>query len=208
MGIFDFFKKNKNIENDNEVIWVCKKCKEEIEDTFDCCWNCQTSRVVKKRQDKKLSKNESIKLQQYLKDIRKVNLKIKEYLELLNETDPQKFQLGFLIKKYLKSPFSSGLNSYQITFDIEEKNLTLNYLLKKLENHKKIIEERNKIIPNSDINIGNNDEIFNLNNIKISEICDCCICKEEKSNYYFEDSEENMIFDEMVMNFLINKRVN
>ena len=23
-------------------MWICKKCKEENEDTFDSCWNCQT----------------------------------------------------------------------------------------------------------------------------------------------------------------------
>ena len=117
-------------------MWVCEKCKEELEDTFDCCWNCQTSRIVKRRKEKELSEDESIKLQQNLEGIRKVNLKIKKYLKLLDETDPQKFQLGFLIKKYLESPFSSGINSHQIIFNLEEKNLTLNYLLKRLENHK------------------------------------------------------------------------
>ena len=91
---------------------------------------------------------------------------IQEYLKLLNKSNP-----GIIY------------HLHDITFDLEEKNLTLNYLLKELENHKNIIEKRSETIPSSDINIGNNDERYNLNNIRISEICDCCICKEERSHY-------------------------
>ncbi|MCK9414532.1 MAG: zinc ribbon domain-containing protein [Prolixibacteraceae bacterium] len=28
-----------------EGIWICKKCKEEIEDSYDICWNCGTSKT-------------------------------------------------------------------------------------------------------------------------------------------------------------------
>jgi hypothetical protein len=191
-------------------MWVCEKCKEELEDTFDCCWNCQTSRIVKRRKEKELSEDESIKLQQNLEGIRKVNLKIKKYLKLLDETDPQKFQLGFLIKEYLKSleKLEPGIIYHltEITFNLVEKNLTLNYLLKELENHKNIIEKRSETIPDSDINIGNNDERFSLNNIRISEVCDCCICNEERSHYTNEESEENIILEEIVMKFLLKNQ--
>jgi len=27
-------------ENTNEGVWKCKKCKEEVEDSYDICWNC------------------------------------------------------------------------------------------------------------------------------------------------------------------------
>lgn len=31
-------------ESTNEGVWKCKKCKEEVEDSYDICWNCGASK--------------------------------------------------------------------------------------------------------------------------------------------------------------------
>jgi hypothetical protein len=36
----EFIEKEAQTENMKEGVWKCKKCKEEVEDSYDICWNC------------------------------------------------------------------------------------------------------------------------------------------------------------------------
>ena len=42
-------------------MWICKKCNEEIEDSFDACWNCTTIIEVEESLSKKEKELEKIK---------------------------------------------------------------------------------------------------------------------------------------------------
>ena len=40
---FDFLKRNETVEDeldDNDSVWSCPDCKEEVPSSFDVCWNC------------------------------------------------------------------------------------------------------------------------------------------------------------------------
>ncbi len=36
----EFLKKEDQTENNKGGVWKCKKCKEEVEDSYEICWNC------------------------------------------------------------------------------------------------------------------------------------------------------------------------
>ena len=36
----EFLKTESPPESNKKGIWICKKCKEEVEDSYDICWNC------------------------------------------------------------------------------------------------------------------------------------------------------------------------
>lgn len=36
----EFLETETQIESTKEGVWKCKKCKEEVEDSYDICWNC------------------------------------------------------------------------------------------------------------------------------------------------------------------------
>jgi len=40
----EFLETETQSESNNEGVWKCKKCKEEVENNYDICWNCGASK--------------------------------------------------------------------------------------------------------------------------------------------------------------------
>ena len=70
-------------------MWICKKCKEENEDSFDSCWKCQTFSEIGDKKSK-----------EYHKDLKKENEQISKEKErdslIYEELDKKIIQIWLL----------------------------------------------------------------------------------------------------------------
>jgi TM2 domain-containing membrane protein YozV len=58
----EFLKPDVESDNTNSKVWICKKCKEEVDNEYDTCWNCGSDKsgYVDNETTTEFNKNKSI----------------------------------------------------------------------------------------------------------------------------------------------------
>jgi uncharacterized membrane protein YvbJ len=67
-------------------MWICEKCKEENEDSFDSCWKCQTNSEIgseKSQVQQQVVKEEEEKKDTIIKEEEKLEKGVKKYQPIL-----------------------------------------------------------------------------------------------------------------------------